>query len=90
MKIKGIIDEDFINYKFPSMFLISSTCDWKCCKEAGIDIKVNPINAKDYKGAKALRPLNSMLSKVSLDQAGITRLPSVEEATHNYIKILKK
>ena len=59
-------------------------------REAGIDIKVNPINAKDYKGAKALRPLNSMLSKVSLDQAGITRLPSVEEATHNYIKTLKK
>jgi len=41
MKLKGIVDEDFINYKLPSMFLISSTCDWKCCKEAGIDICQN-------------------------------------------------
>lgn len=47
MKLKGIIDEDFINYKFPSMFLISSTCDWKCCKEAGIDICQNLPLAKE-------------------------------------------
>lgn len=40
MKLKGLADEDFINYKVPSMFLITSTCDWKCCKEAGIDISV--------------------------------------------------
>lgn len=59
-------------------------------KEAGLDTKVNPILAKDYKGSHAKRPENSMLSKVSLDQAGIDRLPSVEEATHNFIKILKK
>lgn len=40
MKLKGIIEEDFINYKKPSMFLITSTCDWKCCKEAGVDISI--------------------------------------------------
>ena len=40
MKLKGIVDEDFVNYKLPSMFLITSICDWKCCKEAGIDISV--------------------------------------------------
>ena len=40
IKLKGIIEEDFINYKLPSMFLITSTCDWKCCKEAGIDISI--------------------------------------------------
>jgi dTDP-4-dehydrorhamnose reductase len=59
-------------------------------KEAGIDTIVNPIKAKDYAGASVLRPENSMLSKVSLDQAGIKRLPTVEEATHNFIKVLKK
>lgn len=32
--------EDFANYKVPSMFLISSYCNWKCCKEANIDISV--------------------------------------------------
>ena len=47
MKLKGIIDEDFINYKLPSMFLISSICNWKCCKEAGIDICQNLPLAKE-------------------------------------------
>ena len=40
MELKGIVDEDFINYKLPSMFLITSHCDWKCCLEAGIDTSV--------------------------------------------------
>ena len=59
-------------------------------KDAGIDIKVNPIHAKDYKGSSVKRPENSMLSKESLDQAGIKRLPTVEEATHEFVKVLKK
>lgn len=40
MKLKDIISEDFCNYKLPSMFLITSQCDWKCCKEQGLDIGV--------------------------------------------------
>ena len=28
--------EDFVNYKKPSMFLVTCNCDWKCCSEAGI------------------------------------------------------
>lgn len=40
IKLKGIIEEDFVNYKLPSMFLITSTCNWKCCKEAGVDISI--------------------------------------------------
>ena len=40
MKVKGIVAEDFCNYKVPSMFIISSVCDWKCCIEAGLDISV--------------------------------------------------
>lgn len=35
MKIKGVIMEDFSNYKLPSMFIIFPTCDWKCDKECG-------------------------------------------------------
>ena len=33
--------EDFVNYKEPSMFLISSVCDWKCCIEANDDVCQN-------------------------------------------------
>lgn len=35
MKIKGLIDEDFINYKYPSMFISTYTCNFKCDKECG-------------------------------------------------------
>ena len=38
MRIKSLIDEDFVNYKKPSMFLSACFCDWKCCKEAGVDV----------------------------------------------------
>lgn len=41
MKLKGIIEEDFTNYKLPSMFLITTTCDFKCCKELGNNICQN-------------------------------------------------
>ena len=40
IRLKGVIMEDFVNYKVPSMFLITSYCNWKCCKEANIDITV--------------------------------------------------
>ena len=38
MRIKGLTDEDFVNYKLPSMFIALGTCDWKCCKEANLPI----------------------------------------------------
>lgn len=35
MLVKFIIDEDFVNYKKPSMFIGFPTCNWKCEKECG-------------------------------------------------------
>lgn len=35
MKVKGILDEDFVNYELPSMFISTSTCDFKCDRECG-------------------------------------------------------
>lgn len=35
MKVKGIITEDFINYKKPSMVIEFPYCDFKCDKECG-------------------------------------------------------
>ena len=37
MIIKGIQEDDFINYKKPSMFIGTSMCDWKCCNEQCLD-----------------------------------------------------
>ena len=33
--IKGLVDEDFVQYKKPSMFIGTCFCDWKCCKDIG-------------------------------------------------------
>ena len=41
MKIKGLIDEDMVNFKLPSMFIITSTCSFKCDKEAGCQVCQN-------------------------------------------------
>ena len=35
MIIKQLMDEDFINYKKPSMFIGFPSCTWKCEKECG-------------------------------------------------------
>ena len=40
MKIKGLIDEDFVNYKYPDMFISLGVCNWKCCREANIPISI--------------------------------------------------
>lgn len=41
MKLKGIIEEDFVQYKLPSMFLIFPKCTFKCDKEYGCSICQN-------------------------------------------------
>lgn len=41
MVIKGLVDEDFIQYKKPSMFIIFPYCNFKCDKEANCSICQN-------------------------------------------------
>ena len=50
---------------------------------SNIKMKVNPIPTKDYP-QKATRPLNSKLSKKSLDDAGFDRLPDWIDAVNRY------
>ena len=38
MRLKNIIEEDFVQYKEPCMFLTTCFCNWKCCTEIGADI----------------------------------------------------
>lgn len=38
IKLKGIVAEDFINYKKPSLFLATHKCDFKCCLEQNLPI----------------------------------------------------
>ena len=46
MFIKGIIDEDFVNYKKPAMVIEFPFCDFKCDKECGKNVCQNSPLAK--------------------------------------------
>lgn len=41
MKLSGLVDEDFINYKKPSMFIGFPNCSFKCDIEAGEQVCQN-------------------------------------------------
>lgn len=40
MRVKTIIDEDFVNYQKPSMFIGTISCGGKCCIEGGFPLSV--------------------------------------------------
>lgn len=58
-------------------------------KESRKKVHVHPILTKDYKTI-AKRPLNSKLSKESLDDIGMKRLPEWQDAVLRYLKELKE
>lgn len=41
MRLRGLIDEDFVNYKEPSMFIIFPYCTFKCDVENGTKVCQN-------------------------------------------------
>ena len=46
MLIRGLIEEDFVNYKKASMFIVFPTCTFKCEKDCGIKCCQNSAVAK--------------------------------------------
>lgn len=40
MRVKTIVDEDFVNYQKPSMFIGTISCGGKCCIERGLPLSV--------------------------------------------------
>ena len=51
MLVTNIVDEDFVNYKKPSMFIGTAYCDWKCCVEGGF----SPSTCQNHKLANTNR-----------------------------------
>ena len=41
MQIRGLVDEDLVNYKVCSMYIIFPFCSFKCDKECGMDVCQN-------------------------------------------------
>lgn len=69
-------------------------CSWaefadEVFRKAGKAVMVNRLTTSQY-GAKAARPLNSRMSKQSLDDAGFARLPVWQDALARYLKELEK
>ena len=67
-------------------------CSWyelacEVFRLAGKNVRVLPVTTAQY-GAKAKRPLNSRLSKRSLDDAGFQRLRPWREAVAEYVRSL--
>ena len=40
MRLKTVVDEDFVNFRMPSMLIGTASCGGKCCIEAGIPLSV--------------------------------------------------
>ena len=47
LTIKGLVDEDFVNYKKPSMYIAFPNCTFKCDIEAGCSICQNSSLANE-------------------------------------------
>lgn len=62
-------------------------------RQAGKEVIVHPVTTEEYKKLvpnQADRPLNSRMSKKSLDEAGFHRLPSWQDALRRYLLELEK
>lgn len=69
-------------------------CSWAEFAEeifrlAGKQVKVNYIPTSEYP-TRAMRPLNSRMSKDKLEEAGFARLPHWKDALQRYIKELER
>ena len=83
MTLKGLKDEDFVNYKKPSMFLIFPSCSFKCDKENGCALCQNSLLALEPPISKGLagiiaRYFNNPLTKAIVG-GGLEPFDSPEE-----------
>lgn len=65
MKIKQLVDENFQDYKKPSMLIATTKCDWKCLKERNLPTSICQ-NCKLAKGM-TIEMSETMIIKRYLD-----------------------
>lgn len=93
MRIKGIVDEDFVNYKETAMYLCTSRCDFKCDKENGVRCcqnsaltEMETINVPDKKLIE--RYLKNPITR-AIVFGGLEPFEQFEELL-NFIKTLRR
>lgn len=93
MRIRGIVDEDFIQYKLPSMFLICPFCSFKCDKESNSQVCQNSsIVSLPIIEIDTLKLVNRYLSNPiskSVVFGGLEPLDSFDEI-YEFIKLLRQ
>lgn len=94
MKIKGIIFEDFINYKKPSMFIGTSKCNnFKCDKECGKPVCQNSELAKaptiEISNEEIIRRYITNPITEAVVIGGLESFDTFEEL-YNFIKIFRE
>lgn len=62
MECKDILDEDFVNYKKPSMFISLCYCDWKCCIEQNLSLETCQ-NSPIYRQKNINIPINILVNR---------------------------
>lgn len=93
MHLKGILDEDFINYKKPAMHIATARCSFKCDKESGEKLCQN----SNLVAQKTITMKNEYIISRYLANdithavvfAGLEPMDSFDEV-HNFIKKLRK
>lgn len=70
-------------------------CSWaefaaEIMRLANAETKIIPVTSAEYKASVAVRPLNSRMSKASLDANGFERLPSWQNALERFISDYKE
>ena len=68
MIIKQIIDEDFVNYKQPSMLILFPTCSWKCGEEVCHNREIS--NLPDIEmSIDTIRPLPKLTPQLKINKS---------------------
>lgn len=93
IRLRGLIDEDFINYKKPSLFLALPFCTFKCEKECGVQCCQNSSLARqpiiEISTEKLVqRYLENPISE-SVVMGGMEPFDSFDDVL-NFISILRK
>ena len=70
-------------------------CSWaefasEIMNKSGFKCKIKPVLTRDYMATKAVRPLNSRLSKKSIIENGFNLLPIWNDALERYLKEIKE
>lgn len=95
MRVKQILEEDFVNYKKPAMFIGTASCSGKCCMEANLPFTIcqndelrrrDAINVSD---AEICRRYLSNEITSAIVFGGLEPLEQTDEIVH-FISMLRE